>query len=103
MKPDGQLPLVLGLPVQSVAMPLQTFGIGPTSPEQTTMPALHAVVPMSQGGDGPPAGKLVPGSGMSCVQGGPPFTPTRGSTRLLSMVPSQSSSTPLQISVLGPT
>src|SRR5581483_4945353 len=57
----------------------------------------------SHGGAGPPAGKLVPGSGTSGWQGMPPLTPTFGSLRLSSMVPSQSSSTPLHISVDGPT
>src|SRR5437899_6015169 len=104
MKPDGQLPLVLGLPVQSVATPLQTFGCGPTSPWHTTAPPLQAVTPALHGGVGPPTGKGEPRSGISGVQGAPPVTPTRMSEpRLLSMVPSQSSSMPLHISVVGPT
>src|SRR5262249_9724458 len=41
--------------------------------------------------------------GMSAGQGEPPVTPTRGSDRLLSMVPSQSSSMPLHSSLDGPT
>src|SRR5262249_8927601 len=34
--PDAQLPLMLGIPVQSVETPLHWLGWGPTSPWQTT-------------------------------------------------------------------
>src|SRR5579862_9376863 len=91
------------MPVQSVETPLHWFGCGPTSPWQTTAPFTHAVTPGLHGGVGPVAGNMVPGSGTSGVHGEPPVTPTRGSIKLLSICPSQLSSTPLQISGIGPT
>src|SRR5439155_14206744 len=103
MKPEGQLPFMLVMPVQSVETPLQTLGCGCTSPWHTTAPLTQAVVPGLHGGAAPVAGNMVPGSGTSGVQGEPPTTPTRGSIRLSSIMPLQLSSMPLQISGLGPT
>ena len=69
----------------------------------TTAPFTQAVVPGLQGGAAPVGGNMVPGSGVSGVQGEPPTTPTRGSTRFSSVMPLQLSSMPLHTSGLGPT
>src|SRR5262249_49500575 len=102
-RPVGQMPIGFGLPVQSVGCASQTFGIGITSPEHTIAPFLQAVMPGAQGGAGPVCGDVVALSGLSGTHGLPPTMPMRGSTRLLSTRPSQSSSTLLQTSGPGPT
>src|SRR5262249_37400505 len=78
---------------------LHWLATGPTRPWQTTAPSTHTVMPGLHGGVARFAvGKLDSSCAVSPMHGGPPTTPTVGSARLLSVLPAQSSSSPLQSS-----
>src|SRR5450432_643723 len=88
---EGHIASLSAMPSQSLSLPSQISALGPTQPSQASPPLRHTVLPPLHW----------PTPTWACVSfGHRQSAPTPGRTPL-SMMPSQSSSRPLQVSVLG--